>query len=183
VENVLGGEALLTSGFIHQVVDADGLTYPSTPVAGDGALQFRPLPVQVEVGQVVTTTAVYAVPQDALREGLAWRFAPSSSGMLVRAQIPPYTGLLEPQVAAREAMRLPDGSVAVILNLSAPGLRDVQVTADDVRVQGGVLGLESNSFPWQVPAGASSDFRLSLVPDGQVLTIALLGQGFEVAMD
>jgi hypothetical protein len=183
VENVLSSEALPTTVFVHQVMDGNGLAYPSASPVGGVPDRYRPLPAEVEAGQVMTTTAVYAVPEDALSEGLAWRFAPSPSGTMVQAQIPPYAGLLEPQVASREAMRLPDGSLAVTFNLSASGLRDVQVTADDVQVQGGILKWEDNRFPWQVPAGASSDFRLSLIPDEQVVTIALLGQGFEVSME
>lgn len=183
VENVLRGEALLATGFVHQVMDGDGLAYPPASEAGGVPVQYRPLPARVEAGQVVTTTAVYAVPEGSLSEGLAWRFAPSASGTVVQAQIPPYAGSLEPRVAARESMRLPDGSLAVIFNLSASGLRDVQVTADDVQVQGGILNWEDNRFPWQVPAGGSADFRLSLVPDGQVVTIALLGQAFEVTLE
>jgi hypothetical protein len=186
VENILAeGRPLATTNFVHQVVDAGGLSYPATTAAGSLAVRHPPLPVQLEAGRVATATAVYAVPEEALVAGLAWRFTPAPGGTTVQAAIPPYTGLLGAQVAAREATRLPDGSLAVIFTISAPQLRDVQITPADVEVRGGRLA-EGDSFPWQVPAGDSADFRLSLAPDGpapyrgQAMTVSLLGHGFEV---
>jgi hypothetical protein len=181
VENALG-QALLTTNFMRQVVDADGLSYPAIQMAGGGPASYPPLPAQLEAGQAMTTTDVYAVPEAALRAGLAWRFAPSPSGMTVQATIAPYTGPLQPQVTIKQALCQPDGSLAVTLSLAASGLREAQVTAADIQVQGGRLGV-ANAFPWQVAAGKSSDFTLSLAPDGQLVTIALGGQGFEFSLE
>jgi hypothetical protein len=182
VENTLDDQAILTINFMSQVVDSGGLAYPSSVAVRSEAVRYPPLPAHLAAGQVATTTAVYAVPEMALRAGLAWRFAPSPSGTTVQAQIAPYSGPLQPQIAIRQAVKLPDGSVAATLSLGAPGLREVQVTAADVQVQGGTLG-SNNAFPWHVAAGASADFTLSLLPDGRVVTLALLGQGFELTVE
>ena len=184
VENVLpSGEMLMTTSFVHQAVDADGLAYPFSAPADGSPTRYPSLPAQLETGQVVTTTAVYAVPEATLQTGLTWRFAPSPSGTLVQARVAPYSGPLQPQVAVRGAKRLPDGSLAVTLSLSAPALRDVQISAGDVLVQGGDLGT-SNAFPWHVAAGGSADFTLTLVPkDQSPVTVALLGQGFELSVE
>ena len=184
VENVLAsGEALLTTNFTHQAVDADGLAYPiSSPVDGS-TTRYLPLPAQLEPGRVVTTTSVYAVPEATLQTGLTWRFAPSPSGTLVQARIEPYSGSLQPQVAVRGAKRLPDDSLIATLSVSAPALRDVQISAGDIQVQGGDLGT-SNAFPWHVAAGQSTEFTLTLVPkDQSPMTVALLGQGFELSVE
>jgi hypothetical protein len=184
VENVLaGGEALLTTNFTHQAVDADGLAYPISSPADGSPTHYLPLPAQVELGRVVTTTSVYAVPEATLQTGLTWRFAPSPSGTLVQARIEPYSGSLQPQVAVRGAKRLPDDSLIATLSVSAPALRDVQISAGDIQVQGGGLGA-SNAFPWHVAAGQSTEFTLTLVPkDQSPVTVALLGQGFELAVE
>jgi hypothetical protein len=184
VENVLAsGETLLTTNFTHQAVDADGLAYPiSSPVDGS-TTRYLPLPAQLEPGRVVTTTSVYAVPETTLQTGLTWRFATSPSGTLVRARIEPYSGSLQPQVAVRGAKRLPDESLIVTLSLSAPALRDVQISAGDIQVQGGDLGT-SNAFPWHVAAGQSTEFTLTLIPqDKSPMMVALLGQGFELSVE
>jgi hypothetical protein len=184
VENVLaGGEALLTTNFTHQAVDADGLAYPISSPADGSPTRYLPLPAQLEPGRVVTTTSVYAMPEATLQTGLTWRFAPSPSGTLVQARIEPYSGSLQPQVAVRGAKRLPDDSLIATLSVSAPALRDVQISAGDIQVQGGDLGA-SNAFPWHVAAGQSTEFTLTLVPkDQSPMTVALLGQGFELSVE
>jgi hypothetical protein len=101
---------------------------------------------------------------------------------MVQANIAPYAGSLRPQVSVREAARLPDGSLSLSFDVRASDLRPAQVSAAEVEVQGGRLAA-GNNFPWQVPAGTAADFRLSLAPEGQMLTVVLLGQGFQVQVE
>jgi hypothetical protein len=183
VENVLeGGASLASQGFIHQVVDANGLTYSSTEIEPAGGLSYPALPAQLAARRPVTTSAAYLVPEETLARGLAWRFTPAPGGTMVQANIAPYAGSLQPQVSVREAARLPDGSLSLSFDVRASDLRPAQVSAAEVEVQGGRLAA-GNNFPWQVPAGTAADFRLWLAPDGQTLTVVLLGQGFEVRVE
>ncbi|HID63190.1 MAG TPA: hypothetical protein EYP49_10685 [Anaerolineae bacterium] len=182
LENRLDGRLSLSGNLAHQVVDIQGLAYPPTlsPLGGTG--RYPPLPAQLEAGQTVTATAVYVVLEAVLREGVTWRFGLAPSGTTVQVPLPSYTGFLEPQVTVQEAALLPGGVLALTLDLVA-GLRDVTLTAADVQVQGGTLGPD-NAFPWQVPAGSSGQFTLSLQPDGGVpLTVVLLEQGFEITVE
>lgn len=182
VENRLPSLPLGTAAFAHQL-EAAGVTYPAiqtlvTRTAG----RYPPLPATLRPGQVVTTTAIYAVPEAALSSGLIWRFTPDpAGGVTIRIALPAYRGPLEPELGLQEVNLSANGALLVKLKLRAPALRAVEVNAADLQVQGGLLSPVGNVFPWHVAAGQTGQFDLLLLPDRNVrgLTVALWEQGLE----
>jgi hypothetical protein len=59
--------------------------------------------------------------------------------------------------------------------------QDVEVSASDIKIEGGTLSPIGNFFPWRLPAGTSREFSLLFSPDGSHrLVVTLLKQGFEL---
>lgn len=183
VENRLPALPLATASFAHQL-EAGGVTYPAiqtlvTRTAG----RYPPLPAALRPGQVVTTTAIYAVPEAALKTGLIWRFTPDpAGGTTIRVALPSYLGPLEPEVGLQEVAWGGEGTLSVKIKVRAPALRGVELNPGDIQVQGGVFSPVGNVFPWRVAAGQTGQFTLLLLPDRNVtgLTVAVLEQGFEL---
>jgi hypothetical protein len=168
---------LATEPFKNQL-EADGMSYPLIAVPHE--LNPEPaMPETLAAGQVFSTTAVYAIPETALRQGLAWEFSPGPSGQKARVKLPPFSGTLTPGVILKQA-DLTDGRLTVTLVISA-ALRDLTLDAAHIQVDGGTLRADADDFPWQVAAGSSAEFTLNLTPaDTGRTTIALLEQGFEL---
>ncbi len=176
VEN-LGDLPLAARDFKHHI-EAAGMTYPIVQVPHE-TNPFPELPEILEAGQVISTTAIYAVPESIVAaEALAWEFSPGPSGMKARVLLPSYQQM-GPTVVVKTA-DISEQELVVTFVIEAD-LRDVELTAGDIQVDGGVLNPAANSFPWQVQAGEGGEFVLSLEPSGTgITTVAFLQQGFEL---
>ncbi|MCP4359257.1 MAG: hypothetical protein GY796_14690, partial [Chloroflexi bacterium] len=89
IEYVGGGDLpLLTASFMHHV-EFDGLLYPMVSV--EEAAAYPTLPETLLPNLPYTTTVVYAVPKDILRQEIVWEFSadPANGGTKARAVLPP----------------------------------------------------------------------------------------------
>ncbi|MHC4816286.1 MAG: hypothetical protein ACYTFN_24805 [Planctomycetota bacterium] len=180
VEYVGGDLPLLTAAFMHHI-EVDGLIYPL--VSADGAVPYPELPDSLPPRQPFTTTLVYAVPEQALRQEMSWHFAADpGDGEQLQVIIPPYEGLLSPDILVKE-VAMENGLVVLVLEISA-ALQNIVVKPRDIEIQGGTLSPVGNYFPWRISAGEQDEFVLLLTPDGSGrVIITLLEQGIEVAMN
>lgn len=178
LEYVGGDKAILTTPFMHHI-SADGLTYPLVSAAA-GGVPYPPLPERLLPRHPVTTTVVYAVPLNVLRQELRWEFvAEPGEGEIAQALIPPYEGLLTPAVVVK-AVETDTGSLLLTLEITA-ALHNLTLQTTDIGVQGGTINPIGNTFPWRLRAGTQENFVLVLTPDGSgTITITLLEQGIEV---
>ncbi|MCP4359480.1 MAG: hypothetical protein GY796_15835 [Chloroflexi bacterium] len=179
IEYVGGGDLpLLTASFIHHV-EFDGLLYPMVSV--EEAAAYPALPETLLPDLPYTTTVVYAVPKDILRQEIVWEFSadPANGGTKARAVLPPYEGLLNPGVEVKE-YKMENGTIVFVLNVTA-ALHNVTLNIEDIQVHGGTLSPTGNIFPWRVPAGQSDEFVLMLRPDGEEkkVGVIVLDQGIE----
>jgi hypothetical protein len=175
-----GGLELATGPFTHHV-EADGLSYPaiqSSIVRLAGT--YPPLPELLEPGQAVTTTAVYAVPEAAIKKELTWQFAPDPTGQpAVQVTLPPYEGSLVAQVTPK-TVNLVEDRLVLTLTVQAPALHGVEITAANIKVEGGTVPVAGNSFPWRLTPGERAEFALSLIPTDSPVMASVLEQGFEI---
>ncbi|MBE7557313.1 MAG: hypothetical protein HS126_40265 [Anaerolineales bacterium] len=180
VENRLD-DTLMTNTFAHQVIVAD-LTYPAiTHVgAGQAAGAYPGLPAALAKGQVFTSTAIYAIPEVALKEELLWQFAPDPAGQVIQVLLPPYQGRLEPTVSVKSIEMQEGGVLAIKFAMQAPDLHALEISAADLKVEGAALAPAGNAFPWRLAAGERGEFSLFLIPEISPVTVGLLGQGFEI---
>lgn len=180
VEYVGGDLPLLTAAFMHHL-EADGLTYPT--VSAGGAVPYPALPERLLPRQPLTTTVVYAIPQNILRQELIWEFAADpAGGEKLQVVIPPHEGPLAPEVAVKE-VELDNGVLVLALEITA-ALNNITLDPADIQVQGGTVSPVGNYFPWRVPAGERDEFVLVLTPDGSGrVVVTLLEQGIEVSMN
>lgn len=180
VEYVGGDLPLLTAAFMHHL-EADGLTYPT--VSAGGAVPYPALPERLLPRQPLTTTVVYAIPQNILRQELIWEFAADpAGGEKLQVVIPPHEGPLAPEVAVKE-VELDNGVLVLALEITA-ALNNITLNPADIQVQGGTVSPVGNYFPWRVPAGERDEFVLVLTPDGSGrVVVTLLEQGIEVSMN
>ncbi|MCQ3976981.1 MAG: hypothetical protein DPW09_26425 [Anaerolineae bacterium] len=180
VENRLN-DTLVTNTFAHQVIVAD-LTYPAITHVGVGqaAGAYPGLPASLAKGQVFTSTAVYAIPEVALKEELLWQFAPDPAGQAIQVLLPPYQGRLEPKVSVKSIEMQEGGVLAIKFALQAPDLHALEIGAADLKVEGAALAPAGNAFPWQLAAGERDEFPLLMIPEISPVTVGLLGQGFEI---
>jgi hypothetical protein len=181
VENI-GALPLLTSSFVHRV-KGTGMTYPSVSVipAAAGKLPYPPLPETIQPRQVFTTTSVYVIPEAGLGEDMVWSFAPDpSSPDEVEVPLPANNkaaSMIEVRVTRAD---LQDGTLLVNFSIGSMS-QDVEVSASDIKIEGGTLSPIGNFFPWRLPAGTSREFSLLFSPDGSHrLVVTLLKQGFEL---
>ena len=130
-----------------------------------------------------TTTLVYAVPEHALRQEMSWYFAADpGDGEQLEVVIPPYEGLLSPDILVKD-VATENGLVVLVLEISA-ALQNIVVKPRDIEIQGGTLSPVGNYVPWRISAGEQDEFVLLLTPDGSGrVVITLLEQGIEVAMN
>jgi hypothetical protein len=175
------GLPLVTASFAHHLA-ANGLTYPALQTAASRTLgRYPALPELLRPRQTLTTTTIYALPETALQTDLIWQFAPDpAADSAVRVALPRYTGALAPDVAVQRVEAGPEGTLVIHFQVQAPALRGVEVSANDIQVQGGSLSPAGNAFPWRVAAGASGAFSLFVRPERPPLTVRLLEQGFEI---
>jgi hypothetical protein len=185
VENRLD-DTLMTNTFAHQVIVAD-LTYPAiTHLGTSQAASARPagtypgLPASLAKGQVFTSTAIYAIPEVALKEELLWQFAPDPAGQTIQVLLPPYRGTLEPTVSVKSIEMQEGGLLAIKFALQAPDLHALEISATDLKVEGAALAPAGNAFPWRLAAGERDEFSLLMIPEISPVTVGLLGQGFEI---
>ena len=171
--------SLTTNGFEHHLA-ATGLTYPIVAVPHEEN-PYPGLPPTLPAGQVVTTSAVYALPETALAAGPAWEFSASPGGPKVRVPLPPYTGRFEPVVMLKTA-QLADGQLMVTLGITA-ALHSLELNPADVELKGAALAPTGNYFPWRVAAGKGGEFLLLLTPEKETVVVGLLKQGFELTLD
>jgi hypothetical protein len=179
VEYVGGDLPLLTAAFMHHV-EVDGLIYPM--VSADGAVSHPGLPESLPARQPFTTTVVYAVPDNILRQEMTWQFAANpTDGEKVQVIIPPYDGLLSPEIAVK-TVDLDNGMLVLVLEITA-ALYNITLHPTDIQAQGGTISPVGNYFPWRISAGETDEFVLILTPDetGKV-TVTLLERGIEVSM-
>ena len=161
-------------------IEVDGLIYPM--VSADGAAPYPTLPESLPSRQPFTTTLVYAVPEDVLRQEMTWQFAADpGDGEQVQVVIPPFEGLLIPEIVVKE-VDMDNGLLVLVLEITA-ALRNIALSPRDIDIQGGTLSPVGNYFPWRVLAGETDEFILLVSPDtsGKV-TLTLLEQGIEVSM-
>lgn len=180
VEAVGGDLPVLTAAFIHHI-EAAGLSYPMVSAAG--AIPYPALPARLPVRQAVTTTVVYALPENVLRQEMIWEFAAEpAAGEKLQVVIPPYEGLLAPALAVKK-IELDQGTLVLRLEITA-ALRNLSLQPADIEVQGGLVSPVGNYFPWRVPAGERAEFTLLVTPDGSDrVRVTLLEQGIEVTMN
>jgi hypothetical protein len=154
------------------------LTYPLVPAGG--GVPYPPLPERLLPRQPVTTTVVYAVPLNVLRQELSWEFiAAPGEGETIRAVIPPYEGLLTPAVIVKN-VETDKGSLILRMEITA-ALHNITLQTNDLGIQGGTISPIGNYFPWRLQAGEQDTFVLVLTPDGSgQVVITLLEQGIEV---
>jgi hypothetical protein len=175
----LGGELpLVTAAFFHSL-QAGGLVYPSVSIAKE-LMSYPALPETLIVGQPVTATLVYAVPEPALRETMIWQFAPDPAGTRAQVELPRFAGQLAPEITLREANLADNRYLNLILTVQA-GLYNVDIEDKDIAIQGGVLDPVVNRFPWRVAASQKKEFGLVILPDdSNPVTVIILEQGFEL---
>jgi hypothetical protein len=181
VENQ-GGEEVATGPFKNQI-ESEGVSYPIIAVPHE--MNPTPdMPPTLKPGQVFSTTAIYAIPETALTNGVAWEFMPGPSGVKARVPLPAYTGAMAPAVQIPGAVLTDDGALQVSVEVQA-GLREVVLNAEDFSLKGARLNLEPDThhFPWQVSPGDTGTFTLRLLPDegARVVQVIVLEQGFELA--
>lgn len=160
-------------------VEFDGLLYPTVSAAGD--VPYPALPETLLPDEPFTTTVVYAVPENILRQEMLWEFSadPSNGGDKARAVLPPYEGLLSPEVEVKE-YSMENGTLVFVLNITA-ALHNITLNLADIQLHGATLSPVGNRFPWRIPAGQSDEFVLMLRPDGEgQVGVILLEQGIEV---
>ncbi|GIK42100.1 MAG: hypothetical protein BroJett011_59330 [Chloroflexota bacterium] len=173
------GLPFTTSSFIHHI-KAAGMTYAAVSVLPqvNSQLPYPPLPAVLQASDVVTTTAVYAVPEAGLAETLVWSFAPDPTGEDVEVSLPPNT-TSPPTVTVKNA-NLEGSTLQLTFYIENPS-QDIEINSNDLKIEGGTLSSIGNYFPWQAPAGNPREFFLLLSPDGSGrLTISFLHQAFEV---
>lgn len=176
-----GSLPLVTGSFVHQV-EAVGMSYPPVAVTSQatGKLPYPPLPEMLLAGEVLTTTAVYAIPEAGLNGSLVWSFAPSPEAGEVHVSLPPVPPLVT-SVTVRNAS-LQNGILSVTFYLESPA-QDLEITASDVKIEGGTLSPIGNFFPWRAPAGNSREFTLLFSPAASGhgrLVVSFLRQAFEI---
>jgi hypothetical protein len=175
VENI-GELALSTRSFNHHI-ESSLMNYPIVAVPHEEN-PYPLIPETLAAGAVFSTTAVYAVPQTALAEGLAWEFSPGPTGSKVRVTLPPYGGRLAPLVGVK-AVQLDGQHLQATFAISA-ALSALELGPNDIDLEGASFSPTGNYFPWRIPAGGSDEFLLLLTPgDSRRVTVAMLGQGFE----
>lgn len=175
VKNI-GDLALSTTSFKHHI-ESSLMNYPIVAVPHEEN-PYPLIPETLAAGAVFSTTAIYAVPQTALAEGLAWEFSPGPTGARVRVTLPPYGGRLAPLVEVT-AVQLGGQHLQATFAISA-ALNALELGPNDIDLNGATFSPTGNFFPWRVPAGGSSEFLLLLTPgDSQRVTVSLLQQGFE----
>jgi hypothetical protein len=183
IQNVLKDLPVATAPFAHYL-EAEGINYPAIQTLVTRAVgKYPPLPATLKAGEVVTTTAIYAVPEPVLQTGLVWQFAPDpAGGTAIRVALPPYAGSFQAEIGVQDVGLHDDGTLAVKIRVRAPALRGIEVNAADIQVQGGAFSPVGNVFPWRIAAGKTGQFSLLLLPDHNAagLTVALLEQGFEL---
>lgn len=180
VENK-SGLPMLTSAFIHNV-KAGGMTYAAVPVPPQAGskLPYPSLPESLQASQVFTTATIYAIPEAGLSENMVWSFAPDPvSGESVEVTLPALNTQLA-QVTVQGA-NFQDGTLALTFYIQSAG-RDIQLTANDIKIEGGLLSPIGNFFPWQLPMGTSRELTLLVSPSAPRgrLVVSLLKQAFEV---
>ncbi len=164
---------LSSASFLHRL-EAGGLTFPLAPTPAG-----QENPATLQPGQSLTATAMYVVPEMALERELVWHFAAGPSGPAVQVALPAYEGLLKAKVAVSEA-NLQDGVLVVAFAISSP-LRQLEISAVDIMVEGAVLNPVGNHFPWPVAAGSEAKFSLLISPHDNPLRVGLLEHGFEIS--
>ncbi len=180
VEYVGGDLPMLTAAFMHHI-EVAGLIYPV--VSAEGAVPYPSLPESLPARQPFTTTVVYALPNHILREEMAWYFAThATNSEKLQAVIPPYEGLLVPELAVK-SVELENGLLVLVLEITA-ALANLNLQPADIQVQGGTISPVGNYFPWRISASETDEFVLILSPDsnGQV-TVTLLEQGINVSIN
>ncbi len=178
VENI-SSQPLTTGSFSHHL-EAGGLSYGM--VSTDKSWQtYPPLPETLPAGQVVTTTAIYAIPEAILaQQPLTWTFKAAPTGTTLSVELPVTDSPVGAGVRVVESKRYENGTLQLDFEITA-ALRPVAVEAAGIRLDSGQLSPVGNRFPWQVSPGRSERFSLLLTPDGSGrLTVTLLEQGFEV---
>lgn len=186
IENRLT-EPLMTTAFAHQVRVAD-LTYPALnpgPTAQTAVTDSTGAepgwPISLAGGQVLTSTASYAIPEAALKEDILWQFASDPTGPTVQVLLSPYQGRLEPTVSVI-AVKMQAGEIlAIHLVLQAPELHALEISPADLTLTGATLAPTRNTFPWRLAAGEGQEFTLFVIPEISPLTVGLLDQGFEIS--
>jgi hypothetical protein len=174
-----GSGPLATGAFNHHV-RAGELTYgPVSPA--EQWPTYPALPAQLQAGQVVTTTAVYALPETALAgPPLTWAFTTTPGGPGVSVELPLPGRPPGAEVTLQATSRPDSGTLLLSLEIRS-ALRQLMLTAADLHIEGATLSPAGNFFPWQVAASEAGQFNLLLAPDGSGrLTVALLEHGFEI---
>ena len=169
----------MTGSFSHHL-QAGGLSHGLVSTA-DEWQTYPPLPDTLPAGQVVTTTAIYAIPETALaQQPLTWTFKAAPTGNTLSVELPLADRPTGAGVRVVESKRHGNGTVQLDFEITA-ALRPVVITTTDIRLEGARLSPVGNLFPWQVSSGGEGEFSLLLtLDDSGRLTVALLEQGFEV---
>lgn len=180
VENK-SGLPMMTGAFIHHVKGA-GMTYAAVPVLPQASskLSYPSLPESLKSNQALTTTTIYAIPEAGLSERMIWSFAPDPvSGEEVEVTLPS----LNTQAAMVTVQRAnyQDGTLELAFSVQSSN-QDIEITLNDIKIEGGVLSPIGNFFPWQLPAGTSREFTLLVSPNNRSgqLVVSFLKQAFEV---
>jgi hypothetical protein len=178
VENV-GLQPLMTSSFSHHL-QAGSLSHGMVSTAAEWQT-YPPLPNTLPAGRVVTTTAIYAIPEAALEQPpLTWTFQAAPTGNTLSVELPLADRPAATEVRVAKSKWHGNGTLQLDFEIQA-ALRDVVITVADIHLEGGRLSPVGNLFPWQVPSGDDGEFSLLLTPDESGrLTVTLLEQGFEV---
>jgi hypothetical protein len=176
IESVGGSLPRLTAAFMHHI-ESNDLIYPMVPAS---QTRYPELPESILPGEPFTTTIVYAIPQNNLRQEMVWEFAADpAEGERVQATLAPYEGPLEPVINVVD-YEIDDETLTLRLKLTA-ALRNIDLNLTDVDIQGGAFSPAGNYFPWRVPAGETEEFELVLKPDGTgKVVVILLEQGIQV---
>ncbi len=181
VENM--GEVEVATDSFKNHIETEGVSYPIVAVPHE--LNPTPdIPPVLASGQVFSTTAIYAIPETALRQNMAWEFVPGPSGLRARVLLPAYTGLVGPVVQISAAALSDEGGLQVSVEVTA-GLREVEVKPENFKLKDAQLDQQlenGNHFPWQINPGETGTFVLHLLPDEgvRIIQLIVLEHGFEL---